>query len=39
MPPQPWNVYPIDDENNPLNTKGAVLAAHAAPRRACCISP
>jgi hypothetical protein len=27
MPPQPWNVYPIDDENNPLTTKGAVLAA------------
>ena len=27
VPPQPWNVYPLDADDNPLKTKGAVLAA------------
>ena len=27
MPPQPWNIYPIDAENNPVTTRGIVHAA------------
>jgi len=27
MPPQPWNIYPIDRNDNPLTTEGIVHAA------------
>ena len=27
MPPQPWNIYPIDADDNPLTTRGIVHAA------------
>lgn len=30
MPPQPWNVYPIDADGDPLTTRGVVYAAPPA---------
>jgi hypothetical protein len=26
MPPQPWNIYPVDGDGNPLTTRGIVYA-------------
>ena len=35
MPPQPWNIYPIDKHNDPAPTRGVVYAAQRGTAMGC----